>query len=169
VTKRATALLVLGLLQMSGHVLELAGLPKIGRPLRALGAATAASPAPKVFSTASCLETFSTRFTLEWRDVTGRDRRLRITPDVGARIHGPYNRRNVFGAAIAFGPVLETTPETQRLFRSIASHALCGEASLLRELGIDVTAIRGPVRVRYEPVAGTDLGNLPTVIETPCR
>ncbi len=57
--RAALLLLLLGCSQMAG---ELLGLPR----LRGLAAATAASPAPRVFSSARGLETFSTRFFLEW-------------------------------------------------------------------------------------------------------
>src|SRR5205807_2597333 len=65
--KRAIFLLVLGLLQISGDVLHV-------RAIKALGAASAASPAPRVFSAVRGLETYSTRFFIDWRDEEGRKR-----------------------------------------------------------------------------------------------
>jgi hypothetical protein len=168
-TKTATALLVLGLLQMSGDLLEQAGLPAVGRPLKGLGAASTASPAPKVFSIARGLETYSTRFYLEWTDRAGEEHSLLITPELYGRLRGPYNRRNVFGAALAYGPVLATDERTQPLFRSVMAYALCGKAPLLREMGVDPAQIAGPVRVRYEPLPGSELGDLPRMLEAPCR
>ena len=47
-------------------------------------------------------------------------------------------------------------------------YALCNDAPLLRELGIDPREIAGPVRIRYEPLPGTDMGDLPRDLETPC-
>ena len=44
-------------------------------------------------------------------------------------------------------------------------YGLCGEAPLLRELGIDPRTVASPVRVRYVPLEGTDLGDLPRVLE----
>jgi hypothetical protein len=166
--KTAIALLVLGLLQMSGDLLEQAGLGTVGRPLKGIGAATTASPAPKVFSVARGLETYSTRFYLEWCDTAGEDHSLLLTPELYGRVRGPYNRRNVYGAALAYGPVLATTEQTRPLFHSVIHHALCGEAPLLRELGIDPAEVAGPVRVRYEPLPGTHMGDLPRVLEAPC-
>jgi hypothetical protein len=167
--KSAVALLVLGLLQMSGDLLERAGLPAVGRPVKGIGAASTASPAPKVFSAVRGLETYSTRFYLEWTDQAGRGHELLLTPEVYGHVCGPYNRRNVYGAVLAYGPVLATDPRTEPLFRSVARYALCGDAPLLRELGIDPDEVAGPVRVRYEPRPGTDLGDLPRVLEAPCR
>ena len=153
----AAALLALGLAQMAGDVLG-------SRALRGLAAATAASPAPRVFSAVQGLETYSTRFYVEWQE--GRARvRVPIDSERYARLRGPYNRRNTYGAVVAFGPVLRADPATRPLLDAVARHALCGEAPLLRELGIGAT---GPVWIRLEPRPGTDLGDLPSVLEPPC-
>ena len=153
-------LLLVGLLQMAGDTL---GVPV----LRGLGAAWGASPAPKVFSEVRGLETYSTRFRLEWTDTSGASRELELTPEVYGRLLGPYNRRNVYGAALAYGPVLVSDERTRRLFRAVVGYALCGEAPVLRELGIDPANASG-VRLRYEPVLGSDMGTLPRVLEAPC-
>jgi hypothetical protein len=168
VNKAAAFLLVLGLLQMTGDLLDRAGLGVVGRPLKGFGAATTASPAPKVFSAVRGLETYSTRFTLEWTDRRGEPHQLPLTPELYARVEGPYNRRNVYGAALAYGPVLMTDERTRPLFEAVTTHALCGRAPLLRELGIDPEDVAGVVRVRYEPVPGTAMGDLPRVVEVRC-
>ena len=98
----AVGLLIVGLMQMAGDLLEQGGLPGIGRPLKGIGAATTASPAPKVFSVARGLETYSTRFYLEWWDRNGKEHSLEFTPELYSRLLGPYNRRNVYGAAVAY-------------------------------------------------------------------
>lgn len=157
----AAGLVVVGLLQMSGDLL---GVPA----LKGLGAATAASPAPKVFSAVRGLETYSARFFLEWTDAADRPHALALTPEVYSRLAGRYNRRNVYGAVVAYGPVLATDPRSRPMFEAVAARALCGEAPLLRELGIDPAAVSGHVRVRVEPLPGTDVGKLPTVLEPDC-
>jgi hypothetical protein len=154
--KAAAGLLIVGLLQMTGDFL---GLPV----LRGIGAATCASPAPKVFSAVRGFETYSTRFFIDWKDQEGIDHELELTPELYARVRGPYNRRNVYGAALAYGPVLPA-----ELRAPVMTYALCGEAPLLSELGIDRTHIAGPVRIRYEPLPGTSLGDLPRILEAPC-
>jgi hypothetical protein len=159
----ALFLLVLGLAQMTGDLLEQYLNRPAGRFLKGVAAATAASPAPKVFSTARGLETFSTRFFVEWVDRAGTRHSLQVTPEVNARLQGPYNRRNVYGAALAYGPVLP--PD---LRDPVLRYAMCGDAPLLRELGIDPANVLGPVRIRYEPLPGTNLGDLPLVLEMPC-
>lgn len=142
-------LLVLGLAQMAGDLLGLDA-------VKGIAAATAASPAPKVFSSAQGLETYSTRFFIEWSDTKGERQSIELTPELCARMQGPYNRRNVFGAALAYGPVLERNPKTRDMFRSVVTYALTGDRPLLRELGIDPASVAGSVQVRYEPVGTSD-------------
>ena len=158
--KWAVFLLVLGSLQMLGDLL---GLPKV----KGAAAATMLSPAPKVFSSVKGLETYSTRFTLEWSDIRGELRSLELTPEVCAGLRGPYARRNVLGAALAYGPVLAQDEAARPMLAAVLRHALCGEAPLLEELGIDVATVTWPVRLRYEPLPGTDMGDLPRVLEAP--
>jgi hypothetical protein len=158
----AVCLLAIGLTQMAGDLL---GVPA----LKGIGAATMLAPAPKVFTAHKGLETYSTRFFIEWTDIHGTAYSLEVTPAVYSRVLGPYNRRNIYGAVLAFGPVMVGDPNGKPMFDAVAHHALCGNAPLLRELGIDPGTIAGNVRVRYEPVAGSDMGNLPRVLEVACK
>lgn len=152
----AAALTVLGLAQMAG---DLTGF----QALRGVAAATNASPAPKVFSAVRGLETYSTRFFVEWSSRSGELRRIELTPEVGSRLRGPYNRRNVYGAALAYAPVL---PPGMR--DAVVSAALCGERPLLREIGIDPGDVTGEIAIVLEPLPGTDIGELPSRVEAPC-
>lgn len=161
--KAGVFLTILGLSQMTGDLLEKYVNAPAGRALKGVGAATTAAPAPKVFSSVRGLETYSTRFYVEWTDRAGGEHSLLLTPEIYGRIRGPYNRRNVYGAALAYGPVL---PETLR--DPVMRYALCGDAPLLRELGINPGDIVGRVHIRYEPLPGTDLGDLPRQLEAPC-
>jgi len=162
--KAAAFLLVLGLLQMTGDLLQSYVNEPVGSAVKGIGAATTASPAPKVFSAVRGLETYSTRFFIEWKDKEGMEHSLELTPEVYSRLRGPYNRRNVYGAALAYGPVLPA-----ELRDPVMKYALCGDAPILRELGIDPVQVNGPVRVWYEPLPGTNLGDLPRILEAPCR
>src|SRR5215470_18344340 len=125
--KAAVVLLVVGLAQMTGDLLRLPA-------LKAIGAATGASPAPKVFTATRGMEAYSTRFYLEWTDRLGVARELRLTPEIYRRMAGPYNRRNIYGAVLAGGPVMATDERLIRMYRSVSESALCGRAALLREL-----------------------------------
>ena len=157
----ATILLAMGLAQMAG---DLARWPA----LKGIAAATGASPAPKVFSAVKGLETYSTRFFIDWNDAAGKPHSLQLTPEMYSRLRGPYNRRNVYGAVLAYGPVLWTDPRGRQMFDAAARYALCGSAPLLRELGVDPATLGGQVRIRLEPRSDSKLGDLPLVLEPPC-
>jgi len=156
------ALLVLGMLQMTADLLHL-------RALKGVAAATAASPAPKVFSSVRGLETYSSRFFVEWTDKSGAFHSARISPENTAGLRGPYNRRNVYGAVLAYGPVLQSDPSVRPMFEAVSRYALCGDAPLLRELGIPVAEIRGMPRIRIETPPGTQGGELPLEYEPSCK
>jgi hypothetical protein len=160
--KSVAALLTVGLLQMAGDLLHLPA-------LKGIAAATAASPAPKVFSSVRGLETFSSRFFIEWTDNAGQLHSTEITAERVSGLRGPYNRRNVYGAVLAYGPVMESDPILQPAFRSVSRFALCGDAPLLRELGIDPQTIQAGPRLRLEPREGSRSGGLPLSFEPTCK
>ena len=144
----AVFLVVLGLLQMAGDLLHL---PIV----KGVAAGTGASPAPKVFSAVKGLETFSTEFFIEWQDKTGKEHSLHLTPELYAKVAGPYNRRNVYGATLAYAPILASDKLTKPMFDSVTRYAFGGKAPLLRELGIDPETIAGTIRIRLVPRPGT--------------
>lgn len=148
-TRAAWALLILGLAQMAGDL-------SLAAPLKALGAATAASPAPKVFCALRGHETISTAVRLEYeRD--GEWRAASFPTPGHERLNGPYNRRNVYGAVIAYGPVLDAS-----LRESSWRYGLCGQAPILDELGLpELKGLRK--RFVYEARDGRK-----TVMEVPC-
>ena len=160
--KSAVLLLALGLTQMAGDVFH-------SPLLKGLGAASAASPAPKVFCAVRGYEAYATRCYLEWDGASGQTHSLRLTPELYGRLSGPYNRRNVYGAALAYGPVLASDPWTRPMLEAVQAYALCDESRLLRELGVDASQAVGSVRVRCAPLPGTNMGDLPQVLEAPCR
>ncbi len=167
----AWALAALGTVHMIGYFAD-------STPIKGLAAATVASPAPKVFSAVvvpgpgpverRTLETYSTDFVLEWTDAHGEPHALEITRDVYARLEGPYNRRNVYGAVLAFGPALVSSEAARPMFESVLRHAACGDRPLLAELGVEASTVRDPVIVRVVPPEGVEL-DLPLALEAPCR
>lgn len=160
-SKRAyVLLLLLSCLQLAGTLL---GLPI----LQGIGMASAASPLPRVFTANRGLEAFSSRYRLVLRDTAGDTRVLEMSSTLQARMRGPYNRRNAYGAIMAFGPILQVQPSTRSMFLSVARHALCADAPLLRELGIDPTTIRGVRILEQLPREGTRT-QLALSLEVPC-
>jgi len=155
------ALALLGFAQMAGDISH-------SPALKAVAAATAASPAPKVFSAVKGLETFSTRFFVEWSDPTGAYHSTEITSERYAHLRGPYNRRNVYGAVLAYGPVLESDPHTLALFNALSSYALCGQAPLLRELGIPPEATRESLRIRLQIRPQVVTPGVPLILRPHC-
>ena len=130
-------LISLGSLQMIGDVL---GLPR----LKGFAAAIQVSPAMKVFTAHQGYETHAARFTLHWEDAAGIPQTLALNPDTYARVAGPYNRRNIYGAALAYGPILRSDPRTRAMQESVMRYAFCTPGSLGVELGIppDVQNLR---------------------------
>src|SRR3954464_3791251 len=98
--------------------------------LRGIGAATAASPLPKVFSDVDGLETFASGFTLHYRSGDGTRTDTAITPALYGRLAGPYNRRNVYGAALSYAPRLP-----RELWEPVYCYGLAPGGPLRSELG----------------------------------
>jgi hypothetical protein len=114
----AAALLVAaGLLQPLGYVTGVAA-------LRGLGIAWVLSPLPLVFSHFRGLETFSSSFTISVVTLAGREHTLALTPENYSNLGGPYNRRNVYGAVAAFGPVL-TEGRERELVEGVLRYGFC--------------------------------------------
>lgn len=120
----AVALLLVGCLQMLGYLLD-------APTLRGLGAASTASPFPKVFSDVNGYETFAADFTLRGLTADGAPFTLAITPELYTRLEGPYQRRNVYGAALSYAPRL---PEP--LWQAVWCHGLGPGGPLRREFGL---------------------------------
>lgn len=95
--------------------------------LRGVGAASAAAPLPKVFTAQRGLETFATEFVIRYR-LGSEEVAIPITPASYQRLRGPYNRLNVYGAALSYGPILPP-----RLRDPVLRHGL-SEGGALHEL-----------------------------------
>lgn len=126
---QATMIVCLGCLQMAGDIFDL---PVV----RALGAVSHMSPAPKVFTTQNGFETFSSSFVLHAWDENHGVTVLPLTPEVNALVRGPYNRRNAYGAALSYGPVLTRSTRTAPMFWSVLEFGLCSEQGVAADLGL---------------------------------
>jgi len=120
------AVIFIGFLQSIGYLTGL-------KPIRDLGIITSASPLPIVFTEVKGVETFASDFYVQWTNKNKQIEQLKITPAMYSMLKGPYNRRNIYGAAIAYGPVLPN-----KLLQPILEYSLC--QNILRdELGIPYT------------------------------
>lgn len=138
-------LIVVGCTQMLGDLLDI-------RAVKAIGAATGASPAPKVFTAHQGFETYSAQFFLRWTDpATGEVRSLRLTPAIYGGVRGPYNRRNAYGAVLSYAPVLQSDVATRPMHDGAIRYTLCGPSGLLDELSLDRTSTIGPIIVELVP------------------
>ncbi len=122
----AIAIFLLGLTQMAGYMLNISW-------LQGLGAISTVAPFPKVFSDVDGIETFASRFTLVYHDDQGEKHHMELTPEIYALFHGPYNRRNVYGAALSYGP----TPRfPKRLFNAVFHYGMVDPGPLKHDLGL---------------------------------
>lgn len=138
-------LLTAGCLQMAGDLLAIPA-------LKGFGLATQVSPAPKVFTAHEGFETYSSEFFISWQDAENRRHKMQVTPALYYKgVLGPYNRRNAYGAALSYAPVLNDNPRTRPMFESVAYYAVCKPAPMLSELGIDAASVRGPVTITLAP------------------
>jgi len=119
----ALLLVMVGLLQSLGHLTG-------SKMLKQLGMLTVASPLPIVFTEQKgFLETFTSEFTLVYSK-EGKEERVKITPELYAKLDKPYNYRNVLGAAISYGPILP-----KPLVESVLSYAFISPAPMSKALG----------------------------------
>ncbi|MCR9278655.1 MAG: hypothetical protein NXH85_11830 [Pseudomonadaceae bacterium] len=126
-------LIGIGCLQMIGDV---AGLPMV----KAIGAISHASPAPKVFTAQEGFETYSPHFFVAAEQVDGSVTSVRLTPALNARVRGPYNRRNAYGAALSYGPVLVDNPETRPMFEAALRYAVCADDAVRADVALPQAA-----------------------------
>ncbi|MBI4179232.1 hypothetical protein HY522_07410 [bacterium] len=140
----AVVLLIVGLLQMAGYI---AG----SKILRGVGAATAASPLPKVFSDVEGLETFASDFEMRVETSSGQQLEISITPELYQHMGGPYNRRNVYGAALSYAPRIP-----QRLFESVFCSGFGATGPLRKEFGLPEDTQRVSIVIRTKTRGRSD-------------
>lgn len=142
---------VLGSLHMIGRIFDI-------KPLIGVGAASAMSPAPKVFSDVDGLETFASEFTMIVTTSSG-ERRFPITPELYQNLTGPYNRRNVYGAALSYAPRL---PEN--LWQTVFCYGLKPGGPLRTELGLPADTMSVKVEIKTKTRQRSDIW----ILDPPC-
>ncbi len=118
----AICMLCIGSFQMLGYALQ-------SRLLRGIGAASGIAPFPKVFSEADGYEAFAARFSVEGEREDGSRWTRELDPEWYSNMKGPYNRRNVYGASLAFAPRLPA-----ELRQTLFNQELAPGSALRREL-----------------------------------
>lgn len=121
-TLSVTVVLAVGSLQILGFLTG-------AQPLRQLGQVSAAAPLPRVFSEFRGLETFSLEWTVSAETTDGQTLEQKITPELYNRFEGPYNWRNIYGAALAYGPKL-TSPSEKILVSLVLRSGFCHQGPL---------------------------------------
>ena len=125
------------------------------RVMRGIGAATVASPFPKVFSDVDGLETFASSFEISGRDENGDKFAIELGPDLYSQLQGSYNRRNVYGAALSYAPRM---PEP--LWQSVFCYGLGPDGPLRRELGLPPGARKLVVKISTNTAGREDVWEL---------
>lgn len=148
----AYALVTIGGLRVFAHIARL-------DQLNGVAFATAASPLQLVFSHFRGFEPFSSRFDLELHLTGGSVHRTQITPELYAKLDGPYNRRNAYGLAIAFAPGLSAEHE-QALWRDAISHGLCHGGPLAQAFEIPGPVTRMVIVVTTKTAGRDDVWRL---------
>jgi hypothetical protein len=120
-------LILLGFIQLIGWVF---GIPS----LTGIGFMSNASPLPLVFSVFRGKEPFSSTFDLAIKESDGKLHQIRISPEIYAQLEGPYNLRNVYGAAFASLPMLESSNEKE-LVHSVLKFGFCEPGVVRKQFG----------------------------------
>ncbi len=124
----------------SGLVILIGSLSMVGTiakldPVKGIGFMTTASPLPLVFSKFRDVENFSSDYYMDIRFKNGETTSFKVTPEIYERAKGPYNRRNPYGAVLAYGPML-TKPNELILRDKVMQYSACGQGTFMREIGI---------------------------------
>jgi hypothetical protein len=80
------------------------------------------------------MEPFSSLYRIRFVRADGGEHVVDVTPQAYARLEGPYNFRNVFGAVFAFGPKLET-PQEVAMWESVMRWAFFEPGWVAKALG----------------------------------
>lgn len=153
-TLASSLLLGLGLLQMIGYLTGI-------QPLRALGAASSASPLPLVFSDVKGLETFASEFSVKIETENHSTKEFFITPELYSRLKGAYNRRNVYGAALSYAPRL---PE--KLWQSVFRYGFCEKGPLAEAFQVNEPIQKASLHIRTKTRGREDVWDLPVLCKS---
>ncbi|MEE9437553.1 MAG: hypothetical protein V3V14_01050 [Saprospiraceae bacterium] len=124
------------------------------KAIKDIGILTCASPLPIVFTEVKGVETFASDFYIKYKSDSGENEKIKITPNLYSKIKGPYNRRNIYGAAISYGPVLP-----DKLWKSVLEYGLCNDV-LKSEMQIPVTTTDFEIEISTRTLGRDDIWHL---------
>lgn len=127
--------IIIGLLQIIGYLSRI-------KIIRGIGVALCSSPLPIVFTEVKGIETFASDFYIEFTNEKGEQEVFQITSGLYSKLNGPYNRRNIYGAAISYGPLLK-----KELWEAVLNYGLCKKV-LLAEMGLPQTGKDYSIRIK---------------------
>lgn len=130
--------------------------------LHGIGLASGIAPYPKVFTSTNGYEAFSSRFILSATTPDEGPWQSELTASNPHRLQGPYQRRNVYGAALCFSPCL---PEPLR--STVLSNALAPSSPIRHELAIPPQAHHLQLRIIPEPGAPFSSWSWPSTTPSP--
>ena len=136
--------LCIGLSQIVGFAFNI-------RALKGIGFASAIAPFPKVFSDVDGLETFASEFTLLLTNSNSEVSEVVISPELYSQIPGPYNRRNVYGAALSYAPRLD-----ERIWKKVFCYAFYNPGVLRESLKISADVRHVAVRIKTNTKGRSD-------------
>ena len=130
----------------SAMIGDLAG----SKALKGLGAMSGIAPCPKVFCQIKGWESFTCDYVLHAESPEGIEE-VCLSPENYSKLHGPYNRRNAYGAALSFAPILPTN-----LWQSVFDYGLGPNVPLRSELGISPQATNVTIVIRSKALPTTN-------------
>ena len=143
----------IGLLKILGFSMERTGLlveqqwlENAGSVLVKVGSVPVVSPLPIVFTEHKGVETFAFEFHLAYRDSEGMQEEVRITPSLYGQFDAPYNYRNVIGAAISYGPILQK--ENLPLLNSVLHYSFASPGEISSSMGLRTPLQEASIKLR---------------------
>ena len=136
---RYAAVVLIGLLNMLGH---LTGSATVSR----IGFLSAASPLPLVFTNRGTYEDFAATYRLEIRCAAHGRHSVEVDKRHFARLAGPFDRRGAWASAFIYAPLLD-----DELFQAVAASGFCSKERPLAAMLVPEHASGG------SPIAGFTL------------
>jgi|TARA_B100000123_G_C25519308_1_gene335933 hypothetical protein len=137
-------------------LLQIIGFATGQKWLKGIGQITVASPLPIVFTEQKGCETFALDFSVEYVDSNNQQGTISITPQIYSRFDGPYNYRNVVGAAISYGAIL---PE--KIWKAVLMYAFIEPGEVGRAFNLETPLRKVTVQLNSRTKGKNKVWRLP--------